>query len=149
MHQVLQNLHQNKQSHSSMTSPNLSVSIDKNIATANSSEKSHDLTTIDFYINKSFITPNCLHLETLLNFLINNDLNKTKLNDINKTSCNSNIPEECRNMCSKILENKKLTNQLENIRKIKHHYLQNRLEIQGNTSLENNYNQTVDKIYQS
>ena len=58
-----------------MTSPNLSVSIDKNIATANSSEKSHDLTTIDFYINKSFITPNCLHLETLLNFLINNDLN--------------------------------------------------------------------------
>ena len=37
-------------------------------------------------------------------------------------------------MRSKITENKKLTNQLENIRKIKHHlYLQNRIEIQGNT----------------
>ena len=38
-------------------------------------------------------------------------------------------------MRSKIPENKKLTNQLENIRKIKHRlYLQNRIEIQGNTS---------------
>ena len=38
-------------------------------------------------------------------------------------------------MRSKIPENKKLTNQLENIRKIKHHlYLQNRIEIQGNAS---------------
>ena len=37
-------------------------------------------------------------------------------------------------MRSKITENKKFTNQLENIRKIKHHlYLQNRIEIQGNT----------------
>ena len=32
---VLQNLHQNKQNQSSMTSPNLSVNIDKNIATEN------------------------------------------------------------------------------------------------------------------
>ena len=127
---VLQNLHQNKQNQSSMTPPNL-----KNIATENSSEKSHDITTIDFSINKSFSTPNCLHLETPLNFPINNDLNRTKLNNINKISYSSNIPEERRNMCSKIPENKKLTNQLENIRKIKHHlYLQNRIEIQGNTS---------------
>ena len=38
-------------------------------------------------------------------------------------------------MRSKILENKKLTNQLENIRKIKHHlYLQNRIEIRDNIS---------------
>ena len=38
-------------------------------------------------------------------------------------------------MRGKIPENKKLTNQLENIRKIKHHlYLQNRIEIQGNIS---------------
>ena len=38
-------------------------------------------------------------------------------------------------MHSKIPQNKKLTNQLENMRKIKHHlYLQNRIEIQGNTS---------------
>ena len=37
-------------------------------------------------------------------------------------------------MHSKIPENKKLTNQLENIIKIKHHlYLQTRIEIQGNT----------------
>ena len=37
-------------------------------------------------------------------------------------------------MRSKIPENKKLTNQLENLRKIKHHlYLQNRTKIQGNT----------------
>ena len=57
------------------------------------------------------------------------------LDSINKTTCSSNIPEERRNMCSKIPENKKLTNQLENIRKIKHHlYLQNRIEIQGNAS---------------
>ena len=65
----------------------------------------------------------------------NNDLNKTKLNDINETSCSSNILEERRNMRSKIPENKKLTNQPENIRKIKHHLqLQNRIEIQDNTS---------------
>ena len=32
---VLQNLHQNKQNQSSMTSSNLSVNIDKNIATEN------------------------------------------------------------------------------------------------------------------
>ena len=57
------------------------------------------------------------------------------LDSINKTTCSSNIPEERRNMCSKIPENKNLTNQLENIRKIKHHlYLQNRIEIQGNAS---------------
>ena len=38
-------------------------------------------------------------------------------------------------MHSKIPENKKLTHQLENIRKIKHHlYLQNHIKIQGNTS---------------
>ena len=66
---------------------------------------------------------------------MNNDLNKTKLNDINKTSCSSNIPEECRNMRSKIPENKKLTNQAENIRKIKQHLsLMNHIKIQGNTS---------------
>ena len=56
-----------------MTPPNLSVNIDKNIATENSSEKSHDITTIDFSINKSFSTPNFLHLETPLNFPINDD----------------------------------------------------------------------------
>ena len=50
-----------------MSLPNLSVNIDKNIAVENSSEKSHDITTIDFSINKSFSTPNCLHLETPLN----------------------------------------------------------------------------------
>ena len=59
------------------------------------------------------------HLETPLNLSINNDLNKAKLNDISKTSCSSNIPEQRRNMRSKIPENKKLTNKLENIRKIK------------------------------
>ena len=37
-------------------------------------------------------------------------------------------------MRSKIPENKKLANLLENIRKLKHSYLQNRIEIQGNTS---------------
>ena len=63
---VLQNLHQNKQIQSSMTPPNLSVNINKNIAAENLSEKSHDITTIDFSINKSFSTPNCLHLETPL-----------------------------------------------------------------------------------
>ena len=90
---------------------------------------------IEFSINKSFSTPNCLHLETPLNFPMNNDLNKTKLNDINKTSCSSNIPEERRNMRSKIPENKKLTNQAENIRKIKQHLsLMNHIKIQGNTS---------------
>ena len=57
-----------------MTPPNLSVNIDKNIATENSSEKSHDITTIDFSINKSLSTPNCLCLETPLKFPINNDL---------------------------------------------------------------------------
>ena len=59
-----------------------------------------------------------------------------------------------RNMCSKIPENKKLTNQLENIRKIKHHlYLQNRIEIQGNTAkgtsmalVNNLYNNTRQNI---
>ena len=51
---VLQNLHQNKQNQSSMTLPNLSVNIDKNNATENSSEKSHEIATIDFSINKSF-----------------------------------------------------------------------------------------------
>ena len=40
---VLQNLHQNKQNQSSMTPPNLSVNIDKNIATENFSEKSHGI----------------------------------------------------------------------------------------------------------
>ena len=120
-----------------MSPPNISVNIDKNSATANSSEKSHDITTIDFSINKSFSTPKCLHLETPLEFAINNDLNKTKLNDINKTSCSSNIPEKPRTMRSKISENKKLTNQLENTRQIKHHlYLQNRIKIQGNTSTD-------------
>ena len=65
-----------------MTPPNLSVNIDKNIAKENSSEKSHYVTTIDFSINKSCSTPNCLHLETPLNFPINNDLNKTKMTSI-------------------------------------------------------------------
>ena len=60
---------------------------------------------IDFSVNKSFSTPNCLHLETPLNFPINKDLTKTKLNDISKTSCSSNIPEKSRNMRSKITEN--------------------------------------------
>ena len=66
---VLQNLHQNKQNQSSMTPPNPSFNIDKNIAMENFSEKSHDITTIDFSINKSFSTPNspnCLLLETPL-----------------------------------------------------------------------------------
>ena len=49
---VLQNLHQNKQYQSSMTP----VNIDKNIATENFSEKSHDITTRDFSINKSFFS---------------------------------------------------------------------------------------------
>ena len=40
---VLQNLHQNKQNQSSITPPNLSVNIDKNIATENLSEKSHGI----------------------------------------------------------------------------------------------------------
>ena len=132
---VLQNLHQSKQNQSSMASPNLSVNIDENIPTENSSEKSHDIIMIEFSVNKSFSTPNCLHLETPLNFPINKDLNKTKLNDINKTSCSSNIPEKSRNIRSKITENKKLTNQVENIRTIKHNlYLKNRIEIQGNPS---------------
>ena len=98
-----------------MTPPNLSLNIDKHIATENPNEKSHNITTINFSINKSFSTPNCLHLETP----INNDLNKTKLNDINKASCSSNIPEKRRSMCSQIPENKKLRNYLESIRKIK------------------------------
>ena len=42
-----------------MTPPNLSVNIDKNIATENFSEKSHEITTIDSSINKSFSTRNC------------------------------------------------------------------------------------------
>ena len=62
---VSQNLHQNKQNQSSMTPPNPSFNIDKNIAMENFSEKSHDITTIDFSINKSFSTPNCLHLGTI------------------------------------------------------------------------------------
>ena len=70
---VLQNLHQNKQNQSSMSPPNLSVNTDKNIAMENSSEKSHDI-TIDFSINKSFSTPNYLHLETPLNFSIKGTL---------------------------------------------------------------------------
>ena len=52
-----------------MTPPNLSANIDKNIATKNLSENPHDITTIDFSINKSFSTPNspnCLLLETPL-----------------------------------------------------------------------------------
>ena len=64
--------------HSRITSPNLSVNIDKDIATENFSEKSHGATAIDFSINNSFSTSNCS------NFPINNGLNKTKLNDINK-----------------------------------------------------------------
>ena len=48
-----------------MTPPNLSANIDKNIATKNFSENPHDITTIDFSINKSFSTPNCLHLGTI------------------------------------------------------------------------------------
>ena len=74
-----------------MSLPNLSVNVDKNIATKISSEKSHDIIMIDFSIKKSFSMPHCLHLETPVIF--NNDLNKTKLNDITKTSCRSNIPE--------------------------------------------------------
>ena len=133
---VLQNLHQNKQDQSSMTPLNVSINIDKNIATENVSEKSHDITTIDFPVNKSFSTPNCLHFEAPLNF--SNGLNETKLNDLNKLSCSSNIPEECGNMQSKIPKNKKLANQQENIRNIKHHlYLQNRIEVQSNTSKDN------------
>ena len=62
---VSQNLHQNKQNQSSMTPPNPSFNIDKNIAMENFSEKPHDITTIDFSINKSFSTPNCLHLGTI------------------------------------------------------------------------------------
>ena len=59
-----------------MTPPNFSVNIDKNIATKNSSEKSHHITTIDFSIDKTFSTSNCLHLEIPLNFPINNDFIK-------------------------------------------------------------------------
>ena len=77
-----------------MPPPKLSVNIDKNIATENSSENSRDITTIDSSVNKTFSTPVGLHLKTPLNFPINNDLNKTKLNDINKTPCSSNIPEK-------------------------------------------------------
>ena len=124
--------------------------IDKNIPTKNSSEKSLEVASINFSINKSFKTLNCLYLETALNCPINNDLNKTKLNDINKASCSSNLPEKHRNMRSKIPENEKVTNQLENIRKIKHHlYLQNHIEIQGNTSkdtsmaLANNHKNSI------
>ena len=73
---VLQNFHQNEQNQSSMTPPNFSVNIDKNIATKNSSEKSHHITTIDFSIDKTFSTSNCLHLEIPLNFPINNDFIK-------------------------------------------------------------------------
>ena len=57
-----------------MTPPNLSVNIDKNIATENFSEKSGDIAMLDFSINKSFSMPNCLNLETLLIFPINNDV---------------------------------------------------------------------------
>ena len=57
-----------------MTSPNLSVNINKNIAMENSIEKSHGIRTIDFSIDKSFSTPNCLYLETPLNFPIHNGL---------------------------------------------------------------------------
>ena len=60
-----------------MNSPNLSVNIDKNIATENFSEKSHDITTIDFSINSSFSTSNSLHQEIPFSFSINYDLNKT------------------------------------------------------------------------
>ena len=55
-----------------MTPPNLFVNIDKDVGTENASENSHDITTIDFSINKSFSTPNFLHLETPLSFPINN-----------------------------------------------------------------------------
>ena len=44
-----------------MTSSNLSIHIDKNIAT------SYNITAIHFPIDKKFSTPNCLHLETPLN----------------------------------------------------------------------------------
>ena len=71
---TVQNLHQNKQNQSSITPPNLSVNIDKNIATENFSEKSHDITTLDFSINKSFSMLNCLNLETPLISPINNDV---------------------------------------------------------------------------
>ena len=57
---VLQNLHQNKQNQSTMTPPNLSVNIDKNIVTENSSEKTYGIKAVDFSINKSFSSPNCL-----------------------------------------------------------------------------------------
>ena len=57
---VLQNLRQNKQNQSTMTPPNLSVNIDKNIVTENSSEKTYGIKTTDFSINKSFSSPNCL-----------------------------------------------------------------------------------------
>ena len=49
-----------------MTPPNVSVNIDNNITTENSSEKVHVITKTDFSINKSFSTPNCLRLETPL-----------------------------------------------------------------------------------
>ena len=67
-------------------------------------------------------------------------------------------------MCSNIPENKKLTNQLENIIKVKHHLcLQNHVEIQDNTAkdtsmalVNNSENKnpnfskgTPEKIYQS
>ena len=93
-----------------------------------------------------------LILETPLNFPINNESNETKLNDFNKTSCSSNIPEEGKNMRSKIPENNKFTNQLENIRKIKDHLnLQNHIEIHGNTSKDTsielvNNRENSDKI---
>ena len=76
-----------------MIPPNLSVNINKNIATENFSENSLDITTVDFSVKKIFSKSNCLHLETPINFPINNDFNQTKLNDINKISCSCNIPE--------------------------------------------------------
>ena len=74
---------------------------------------SQDIKKIDFSINKSFSTPNCSHLETPLNFPINNDCNKTKLNDIKNTFYSINIPRKLRNVRSKIPEIKELTNQPE------------------------------------
>ena len=53
--------------------------------------------------------------------------------------------EERRNIRSKIPENKKLANQLENFRKLKHHsYLQNRIEIQGNTSKDTSMESVIN-----
>ena len=84
---------------------------------------------ISFMVNLNFVSSKFhfgFHANTTL-------IKKKKMTSI-KHIVTATYQKNVRIMRSKITENKKFTNQLENIRKIKHHlYLQNRIEIEGNT----------------